>query len=321
MHATPTAPLASIDPQRALQPRHSRIPGPDGVLALRQWGRPGQPLILMLHGYPDHSGTWDAIAPLLADAFHVVAYDVRGAGDSFIPQRQTDYTLARLTADFRAVIDTVSPTQPVHLVAHDWGSLQGWEFVTAPRLAGRIASYTSCSGPCLDHVGHWLHERLARPTPRHLAQFARQSLKSWYIAFFHLPLLPQLMWRALLGPQWPRLMRWLERAPVPAHASQTRDGIHGIQLYRANMLPRLLRPRERVAHAPVHLIVPLHDRFVSPLLSADLSRWVSDLSRREVAAGHWITAQQPALFAGQVRGFVKRIERRRRQAKAAAHAA
>jgi len=44
---------------------------------------------------------------------------------------------------------------------------------------------------------------------------------------------------------------------------------------------------------------------------------VSELTRHEVAAGHWITAQQPALFAGQVRGFVKRIERRRRQAAAA----
>jgi len=306
---------------KPLPPRLSLIQGPDGHLALRQWGTPGQPLIVLLHGYPDHSGTWDTIAPLLADAFHVVAYDVRGAGDSFVPRRRADYTLSRLTADFRAVIDAVSPHQAVHLVAHDWGSVQGWEFVTEPSLSGRIASFTSCSGPCLDHVGCWLRERLARPTPGHLAQVALQSLKSWYIAFFHLPLLPQLLWRGLLGPMWPRLMRWLERAPVPAHASQTRDGLHGIQLYRANMLPRLLRPRERVAHAPVHLIVPLQDRFVSPQLSADLSRWVSELSRHEVAAGHWVTAQQPAVFAGQVRGFVKRVERRRRQARATAKAA
>jgi len=294
-------------------PRSSTVNGPDGTLALRRWGTPGRPVIVMVHGYPDHSATWDAIAPLLADAFDVVAYDVRGAGDSFTPKARADYKLARLTEDFRAVVDAVSPDRPVHLVAHDWGSLQGWEFVTEPTLAGRIASYTSCSGPCLDHVGHWMRDRLKRPTPRHLAEFFKQNLKSWYIGFFHLPLLPELAWKALLGRHWPRLMQLLERTQVAPHASQTRNGVNGIQLYRANMLPRLLRPRERVAHAPVHLIVPLHDRFVSPMLSADLSRWVSELTRHEVAAGHWITAQQPALFAGQVRGFVKRIERRRRQ--------
>ena len=57
------------------------------------------------------------------------------------------FTLEKLTDDFLAVADAVSPDRPVHLVGHDWGSVQAWEFVTVPRTEGRIASFTSMSGP------------------------------------------------------------------------------------------------------------------------------------------------------------------------------
>ena len=53
--------------------------------------------------------------------------------------------------------------------------------MTDPAFRGRIASYTSISA-CLDHV--------FRAKMR-----LKQSLKSWYIAFFHLPLVPSLVWR------------------------------------------------------------------------------------------------------------------------------
>jgi hypothetical protein len=80
------------------------------------------------------------------------------------------------------VAEATCGARPFHLVAHDWGSIQCWEAVTDPANAARLASYTSISGPCLDHV-------FRAPTN------FRQTLKSWYIAFFHLPLVPQLVWR------------------------------------------------------------------------------------------------------------------------------
>ncbi len=279
------------------------IAGPDGHIALRTWGDPRLPVMILVHGYPDTSLTWARVAPLLAQRHHVVAYDVRGAGDSFIPRRKADYTLERLTADFEAVIAAVSPDAPVHLVAHDWGSLQSWEFVTEPRLAGRIASYTSCSGPCLDHVGHWMRRRLRQPSLHHLKQLTVQSIKSWYIAVFHLPLLPALMWRTVLGPQWPRWMRLMEGVRVDAHPTQASDGVHGMNLYRANMLPRLLHPRERTAHAPVLVLEPVRDLYVSPMLNEDLAQWVPQLQRRQLDGGHWVIATHPEVFAAHVLAF------------------
>lgn len=283
---------------------HFFIQGPDGPLAVQRWGARGRPVVVLLHGYPDNRHKWDAVALRLSRLYQVVAYDVRGAGASFKPARQADYQLTRLLADFQAVIDAVSPAQPVHLVAHDWGSVQGWEFATEPALQHRIATFTSCSGPCLDHMGHWMRARLRRPTPRHLWQLTAQLFKSWYVYFFHLPAVPEWLWRHGMGSQWPRLMQRMEGVRIQPRPTQAEDGAHGVNLYRANVLPRLMRPRERTARMPVQVLVPQRDRFVSPALSDDLRQWAPVLTRERLDAGHWVTVQQPEVFAQAVMAFL-----------------
>lgn len=292
-----------------LPSRHFTVRGPDGELAVTSWGDASLPVIVLVHGYPDNSTKWNDVAQQLCDDFHVVAYDVRGAGRSFTPQGGTAaYKLERLCADFKAVIDAVSPQRPVHLVAHDWGSIQSWEFATEPALAGRVASYTTVSGPCLDHVGHWMRDRLRRPTPGNLWQLGKQLLKSWYIYFFHLPWLPEALWRGVLGSRWHQVLRLLEATRVSPREGQTRDGANGVALYRANMIPCLFKPRARHAHAPVQVLALMRDNYVNPALSADLRRWVPELWRREVQGGHWMSLKHPTVFAGLVREFVTHIE-------------
>lgn len=46
------------------------------------WGNAGAPLLLLLHGNRDHARSWDRVAAELRDAWHVVALDLRGHGDS-----------------------------------------------------------------------------------------------------------------------------------------------------------------------------------------------------------------------------------------------
>ncbi|OJA47974.1 short chain dehydrogenase [Burkholderia ubonensis] len=281
----------------------------DLTLAVRTWGDPARTPVVLLHGYPDNSSVWQRVAPLLARQHYVIAYDVRGAGLSGAPRRTADYRLAKLTDDFAAVIDALCPGRPIHLIAHDWGSIQGWECVTEPRLAGRIASYTSCSGPCLDHVGFWLRERLLRPTPASLARLGGQLVRSWYVVLFHLPFIPELSWRLWLGRAWPGLLSRVEKTRVAPRATQADDGARGVRLYRANFIRCLFTPRERYAHAPVQAIVPLGDKYVSPALSENLSRWAPQYYRREVAAGHWLPLTDPARFAGLAQQLIDAVER------------
>ena len=173
------------------QPIRHRVVTGDGVhLATYRWGRADGPVLLLVHGYPDNHAIWLPLVDALADDFQIIAYDVRGFGASQKPRRLRAYRLERLAKDLEAVIRATSPERPVHLVGHDWGSIQCWEAVTEPRLQPLLASYTSVSGPCLDHVGHWMRERLAEKRAGAWRQVGGQWLSSWYIGFFHLPLLP-----------------------------------------------------------------------------------------------------------------------------------
>ena len=94
-------------------------------LAVAVAGRPGAPVVVLVHGYPNTSALWGPVMANLAGHYRVVAYDVRGMGDSSAPTGRRGWDLAELRADFLAVVDTVSPDDGVHLVGHDWGSVQG----------------------------------------------------------------------------------------------------------------------------------------------------------------------------------------------------
>ena len=59
------------------------ITSTDGVrLAVQEHGDRRNPTLVAIHGYPDNHTIWDGLVPLLTGRFHVVTYDVRGAGDS-----------------------------------------------------------------------------------------------------------------------------------------------------------------------------------------------------------------------------------------------
>ena len=277
-----------------------RIAG-DGVeLAVYRWGNPQGIPLLLVHGYPDNHHIWMPLIEQLAGEFHLFAYDVRGCGHS-----------AHLSRDLQAVIRAVSPDRPVHLLAHDWGSIQSWETVTEPHSTDLLASYTSLSGPCLDHVGHWLRARLQQRSAAGLRSVLKQLLQSWYIALFHLPWLPELTWRLGLARHWPQVVRRLEGSRLASNPQQLADGCHGIALYRANFIRRLYNPRARYTQVPVQLLVPNADRFVNPRLFDDLAQWAPNLQRREVAAGHWQLLAEPLQLAAWVREFVVQQEARR----------
>jgi pimeloyl-ACP methyl ester carboxylesterase len=277
-----------------------RVSGADGVnLEVRTSGDPELPTLVCVHGYPDDSALWDGVAAELRDRFHVVAYDVRGAGGSDKPRRRRDYRLDVLEADFTAVIDAVSPDRPVHLLAHDWGSMQSWHFVTSDRLAGRIASFTSISGPCLDHAGYRMR---ARPRGPVLGQFAR----SWYMFLFQLPLLPELFVHSLGRLAIAGLRRTRPSSTLPSSRS-IQDYLRGIQLYRANLLSRLLRPQSRHTTVPVQVIAPTRDLFVGPALQHDVARWAPSLSTRTVHGGHWLPRTHASEIAWLVTGHADRV--------------
>lgn len=273
----------------------------DGVrLAVRVHGPQDAPTLVCVHGYPDNAALWDDVRRHLPQ-FRVVTYDVRGAGDSDRPRRREAYRLDRLAEDLRSVIEATSPDRPVHLLAHDWGSIQAWHAVAGPWLRGKVASFTSISGPSLDHAFRWLRSGLRRP--RRLPAVLRQLARSTYIGFFQLPGLPELAWRTGLVTALVRSREPAEPAPVVA------DAVAGLNLYRANM-PRALgrRGTPRPVDVPVQVLAPRADPFVGVPLQTELGSWVPDLRVRCVPGGHWVVRADPARIAAATAEFVTHVE-------------
>ncbi|MBK1785422.1 SDR family oxidoreductase [Prauserella sp. ASG 168] len=275
----------------------------DGVrLSVRTSGRPDAPTIVCVHGYPDDSALWDDVVARLGEKFRVVTYDVRGAGVSDKPTARAAYRLDQLADDLTAVVDAVRPHGSVHLLAHDWGSIQTWHAVTGHWLRGRVASFTSISGPSLDHAGHWLRAQLRRPTPRRLRNALSQLLHSAYIGFFQLPVVPELAWRARLLP---RALR--KREPGVGRPSVS-DGVHGLGLYRANMLSRMRSPAPVHVDVPVQVLAPADDGYVTAPLQTELDGWVRDLRVRHVNGRHWLPRQRPDVVSDAVTDLVEHVE-------------
>ena len=102
-------------------------------------------VVLLLHGFPQTSRSWSAVAPLLAEAGHrVVAPDLRGYSPGARPGRVEDYVLAALVGDVVGFADALGAEQ-VDLVGHDWGAAVAWQ--AAARAQDRVRTLTAVSVP------------------------------------------------------------------------------------------------------------------------------------------------------------------------------
>lgn len=84
-----------------------------------EWGLPGRPQVLLLHGGNQSSHSWDLVSLHLADRYHVFALDQRGHGDSEW-SRDLDYSLDAMVADAEAFVTTIGLDRPV-VVGHSMG--------------------------------------------------------------------------------------------------------------------------------------------------------------------------------------------------------
>lgn len=258
-----------------------------------------RPTVLAIHGYPDNHHVWDAVAEEFAarypGRYNVVAYDVRGAGDSSAPASRSGYRFAQLIADVGTVIEHLGVDR-VHLLAHDWGSIQAWAAITDAILMPRIGSLTSISGPHLDYGGKFLR---SPRTPRGLYDVARQVLGSAYIFLFLTPLLPEAVFGSGLGG---RVVNALERIGGSGGRRVRRsaaDYHNGLNLYRANMPAPLFFPADPLPQTSVavQVLVPRKDVFVTPALQRFTGAIPAGSRVVDIDGGHWAPCSHPGVIA------------------------
>lgn len=280
----------------------SRVTASDGVtLAVHRYTEidPARPTILAIHGWPDNHHVWDGVASELGERYNFVAYDVRGAGESSCPAKRSGYAFVQLVSDLGAVIDGLG-VERVHLLAHDWGSIQAWAAVTDDSVMGKVASFTSISGPHLQYAGAFL--RSAR-SPRAVAQVARQLLASGYIGFFLCPVVPELAFRSGLGVKvveaFERIGRSSTRSRRGAIPRSVADYVNGLNLYRANMPAPFLSPGPQPpgTTVAVQVLVPRRDIFVTPALQRFTGAIPAGGRVIPIEGGHWVVTSRPDVIA------------------------
>lgn len=93
---------------------------------LRRWGPASGslPALVLAHGWMDVAASWQFMADALSDAFvqdrPIIAFDWRGYGQTETPATDS-YWFPDYLGDLDALLDTVSPEQPVDLVGHSMG--------------------------------------------------------------------------------------------------------------------------------------------------------------------------------------------------------
>lgn len=151
------------------------IETPGGTFHYLHAGDPGAPLVLILHGFPDHPPTFEPLMASLADAgYRAIAPWMRGYHPSVI---EGPYDLERIGLDVMELGQALSPERPVYLVGHDWGAAATCiAAAQAPELfAGAILL-------ALPHPLAFVRNLLRHPT---------QLLRSAYMFFFQLPRVPE----------------------------------------------------------------------------------------------------------------------------------
>jgi pimeloyl-ACP methyl ester carboxylesterase len=231
----------------------------------------GRPLIL-LHGFPTDRTSWHRIEPLLHRAgLRTFAPDQRGYCPGASPGGRAAYRLEELTSDVLTLADATG-NDKVHLVGHDWGGIVAW--LVAGNWPDRVASLTVLSTP------HPAALRRALRTPDQLR-------RSWYMAGFQLPLLPEFglakRFRSVIGRSGLPADD-LERYAARFDSPQALTGPLG--WYRAMPISRVHAHRVRV---PTTYVWGSRD-FALGRRAAELTteHVVGPYEFIELNAGHWL---------------------------------
>lgn len=289
----------------------------DGTpIAVQEYGQPRgtAPTLVMLHGYPNSHAVWFPILPWLVDEFHVLTYDMRGVGNSGKPDDVDSYVLDRLDEDFSAVVDNFAPDERVHYIGHDFGGVIGWDLLTKPELALRIASFTTFGAPSFDMFGAWFRKHVAfADQPFGLLDILNQMIR--------IPEFWGFAAKPVVAATWARIprstsifdqaVRWLHKmSNEPREANHPNDdGYHAGLAYTANFSDRVMNPRYTSlpeGTPPVQTLEGVYDRFFSNEFQASMDSFGIPIERRLYNAGHWgIATTANDQIANLIRSWVR----------------
>ena len=238
--------------------------------------------MLLLHGWPDTGDLWrHQISALTAAGYRTIAPDLRGFGESDMPDAIEDYAITKSVADMVAVLDQLE-IERAHVVGHDFGAPVAWAL--AAFVPDRVEKLVAMS------VGH--------PETRR-TRTIEQREKSWYMLLFQFSGVAEEL---LTRNDWQLFREWLRNDGdidrYIADLSRPDALTAGLSWYRANVPPhRELGDSPRVPNvaAPTLGIWSSGDNYLTEEPVVHSAQYVDGPWRYERIenASHWLQLDQP----------------------------
>lgn len=117
-----------------------------GRFAYLAEGDPRDPLVLVLHGFPD---TPHGFAPVLARLARAGRFAVAPFLRGYAPSTgEGPFDVDTLADDVLAIAQALAPGAPFSLVGHDWGAIVTYAVLRSSTMSGSASS--RCSGSWRD---------------------------------------------------------------------------------------------------------------------------------------------------------------------------
>lgn len=255
-------------------------------------GDPDDPLVVLLHGFPEFWYGWKRqIAPLVDAGFRVLIPDQRGYNRSEKPRDVRAYRISELSRDIVDLVGTEN-RESTHIVGHDWGALVAWAL--ARRHPGTVDRLCALNTP---HYS--AYQRVVRSNPRQIA-------KSSYAVFYQLPWLPEFLVKKDEFASWTSMLRQATRSGTFTNEeieryreSWRQSGAPSAMLnwYRA-LARHADHPAREQVDAPTLILWGEHDAALLPELAEKSLEYCTD-GRLELwdDAGHFVQHDRPERVA------------------------
>jgi pimeloyl-ACP methyl ester carboxylesterase len=272
-------------------------------LHFADWGNPGAPPLILLHGGRDHCRNWDWVAQDLRRDYHIIAPDLRGHGDSAW-STSGDYSMSAFVYDLAQLIHQ-QKLAPVSIVAHSLGGSIALRYAGVfPETVAKLVAIEGLGPPPSRQA-----ERAART--------AGERLRGWVGET-----------RALAG-RIPRRYATIEEAfgrmqaenrhltPDQARyltlhgASQNEDGTYSWKFdnYARSFSPVDFTPEEMRGlwgeiSCPILLVNGKESWASDPQRDGQLAWFQNARSVAFEGAGHWVHHDRLDAFIAEVRAFL-----------------
>ena len=259
------------------------------------------PLIILLHGFPECWRSWKKqILTLSQKGFFVVVPDQRGYNTSSKPANIRDYDIDNLAKDVLGLIKYFKK-KTACLIGHDWGGMVSWHI--ALHYPKYIDKLIIMNAP---------HPSAMR---KYLKRNIRQFFRSWYMLFFQIPLFPEkflslghnaFLMHTLVNSSKPNAFSHYDLNYYRNMWSLSNCLPSMLNWYRASSLHKPKRTASRFIFVPTLLIWGLKDKFLGPELLYSSIHYCKNIKPVILAnATHWVQHEEFELINKHILNFIQ----------------